>query len=46
MTNVGRLLAGDERGAVLVQVAIAILVLGFNFVGDGLRDRADPKMAR
>jgi len=27
MTNVGRLLAGDERGAVLVQVAIAILVL-------------------
>jgi peptide/nickel transport system permease protein len=27
-------------------LAIAILVLGFNFVGDGLRDRADPKMAR
>lgn len=27
-------------------VAIAILVLGFNFLGDGLRDRIDPKMAR
>ncbi|PYR54825.1 MAG: peptide ABC transporter permease [Acidobacteria bacterium] len=24
-------------------VAIALLVLGFNFVGDGLRDRIDPK---
>jgi peptide/nickel transport system permease protein len=27
-------------------VAIAILVLGFNFLGDGLRDRIDPKMAK
>jgi peptide/nickel transport system permease protein len=27
-------------------IAIAILVLGFNFLGDGLRDRIDPKMAR
>jgi peptide/nickel transport system permease protein len=27
-------------------LAIAILVLGFNFLGDGLRDRVDPKMAR
>ncbi|MEO8078645.1 MAG: ABC transporter permease [Acidobacteriota bacterium] len=27
-------------------LAIAILVLGFNFVGDGLRDRADPKTVR
>jgi peptide/nickel transport system permease protein len=27
-------------------VAIAVLVLGFNFVGDGLRDLADPKQAR
>ena len=27
-------------------VAIALLVLGFNFLGDGLRDRVDPKMAR
>jgi ABC-type dipeptide/oligopeptide/nickel transport system permease subunit len=23
-----------------------LLVLGFNFVGDGLRDLADPKQAR
>jgi peptide/nickel transport system permease protein len=27
-------------------VAIALLVLGFNFVGDGLRDLADPKGTR
>ena len=27
-------------------VAIALLVLGFNFVGDGLRDLADPKHLR
>jgi peptide/nickel transport system permease protein len=27
-------------------VAIALLVLGFNFVGDGLRDLADPKQPR
>lgn len=27
-------------------VAIALLVLGFNFLGDGLRDRIDPKMQR
>jgi peptide/nickel transport system permease protein len=27
-------------------VAIALLVLGFNFVGDGLRDLADPKQTR
>jgi peptide/nickel transport system permease protein len=26
--------------------AIAILVLGFNFLGDGLRDRVDPKMVK
>jgi len=25
-------------------LAIAVLVLGFNFLGDGLRDRIDPKM--
>jgi peptide/nickel transport system permease protein len=24
-------------------LAIALLVLGFNFLGDGLRDAADPK---
>jgi peptide/nickel transport system permease protein len=27
-------------------LAIALLVLGFNFLGDGLRDRIDPRMAR
>ena len=27
-------------------VAIALLVLGFNFLGDGLRDRVDPKLVR
>lgn len=27
-------------------MAIAILVLGFNFLGDGLRDHVDPKMQR
>lgn len=27
-------------------LAIALLVLGFNFLGDGLRDRIDPKMSR
>jgi peptide/nickel transport system permease protein len=26
-------------------IAIATLVLGFNFLGDGLRDRVDPKLA-
>jgi peptide/nickel transport system permease protein len=27
-------------------LAIAILVLGFNFLGDGLRDRLDPRLTR
>jgi peptide/nickel transport system permease protein len=27
-------------------LAIALLVLGLNFLGDGLRDRVDPKLAR
>jgi peptide/nickel transport system permease protein len=27
-------------------LAIALLVLGFNFLGDGLRDHADPKLKR
>jgi len=27
-------------------LSIALLVLGFNFLGDGLRDRVDPKMVR
>jgi peptide/nickel transport system permease protein len=31
---------------VFPRLAIALLVLGFNFLGDGLRDRVDPKMVR
>jgi peptide/nickel transport system permease protein len=27
-------------------LAIAVLVLGFNFLGDGLRDRVDPKLTK
>ena len=27
-------------------MAIALLVLGLNFLGDGLRDRVDPKLVR
>jgi peptide/nickel transport system permease protein len=27
-------------------LAIAVLVLGFNFLGDGLRDRVDPKLVK
>ena len=27
-------------------LAIAVLVLGFNFLGDGLRDATDPKLKR
>ena len=27
-------------------LAIALLVLGFNFLGDGLRDRVDPKLVK
>jgi peptide/nickel transport system permease protein len=27
-------------------MAIAILVLGLNFLGDGLRDRVDPKLKK
>ncbi len=27
-------------------VFLALVVLGFNFLGDGLRDRFDPKLAR
>ena len=29
--------------AIFPGVAIALLVLGFNFLGDGLRDRMDPR---
>ena len=31
---------------VIPGIAIALLVLGFNFLGDGLRDRIDPKTVR
>jgi len=41
-------LAGALIGfiAAAAALAIAMLVLGFNFLGDGLRDRVDPKMVR
>ena len=36
----------DEMKKVFVGVCIVIAVLGFNFVGDGLRDALDPKARR
>jgi peptide/nickel transport system permease protein len=39
------LLAVQPRLALVPGVAIAIAVLGFNLLGDGLRDRLDPKLA-
>ncbi|WP_237089614.1 ABC transporter permease [Nocardioides dokdonensis] len=38
------LLFSDPRLAVFPGVAIALAVLGFNLLGDGLRDRFDPKL--
>ena len=38
------LLFTAPRLAVFPGVAIAIAVLGFNLLGDGLRDRFDPKL--
>ncbi|MGW6405052.1 ABC transporter permease [Streptomyces sp. NPDC055134] len=38
------LLASAPRLAVFPGVAIAVAVLGFNLLGDGLRDRFDPKL--
>jgi peptide/nickel transport system permease protein len=35
---------GAPRLAVFPGVAIALAVLGFNLLGDGLRDRFDPKL--
>jgi peptide/nickel transport system permease protein len=32
--------------AIFPGVAIALAVLGFNLLGDGLRDALDPKMVR
>ncbi|MET0236620.1 MAG: ABC transporter permease [Kibdelosporangium sp.] len=39
------LLAVQPRLALVPGVAIAIAVLGFNLLGDGLRDRFDPRLA-
>jgi peptide/nickel transport system permease protein len=38
------LLWSDPRLAVFPGIAIALAVLGFNLLGDGLRDRFDPKL--
>jgi peptide/nickel transport system permease protein len=39
------LLAVQPRLAIVPGIAIAIAVLGFNLLGDGLRDRLDPRLA-
>lgn len=39
------LLAVEPRLALVPGIAIAIAVLGFNLLGDGLRDRLDPRLA-
>lgn len=47
MLDAGRAHLFDAPHLTIVPgVAIALLVLGFNFLGDGLRDRVDPKMQR
>jgi peptide/nickel transport system permease protein len=38
------MLSSDPRLAVFPGLAIALAVLGFNLLGDGLRDRFDPKL--
>jgi peptide/nickel transport system permease protein len=46
MLNGGRAHLLDAPHLTVVPgLAIAILVLGFNFLGDGLRDATDPKRA-
>ena len=40
------MLALAPRLAILPGLAIALVVLGFNLVGDGLRDRLDPRLAQ
>ncbi|MEC3981080.1 ABC transporter permease [Amycolatopsis sp. H20-H5] len=39
------LLTGYPRLALIPGIAIALAVLGFNLLGDGLRDRLDPRLA-
>jgi peptide/nickel transport system permease protein len=39
------LLSVQPRLAVIPGVAIALAVLGFNLLGDGLRDRLDPRLS-
>ena len=48
MLTVGRrfILSGDWHVAVFPGLAIVIVVLAFNMVGDGLRDALDPKLKR
>ena len=47
MINGGRVhLIDAPHLTVFPGIAIALLVLGFNFLGDGLRDRLDPTAAR
>ena len=47
MLNYGRIhLLDAPHLTVFPGLAIAVLVLGFNFLGDGLRDVLDPKMSR
>jgi peptide/nickel transport system permease protein len=47
MLNYGRIhLLDAPHLTIFPGLAIAILVLGFNFLGDGLRDVLDPKMSR
>jgi ABC-type dipeptide/oligopeptide/nickel transport system permease subunit len=37
---------GRSEGDAPHLLSIAILVLGFNFLGDGLRDGVDPKLVK
>ncbi len=47
MINGGRVhLIDAPHLTVFPGIAIALLVLGFNFLGDGLRDRLDPRTSR
>jgi peptide/nickel transport system permease protein len=39
------LLTVQPRLALVPGIAIAVAVLGFNLLGDGLRDRLDPRLA-